>query len=136
VHRLVQAVTRNRLTAEEHGTCAERAATLMDAALPSFPHGAFDAGVAALYDRLQPHALAAAEYAEGQGVAPEAVVLMFSKIGFYRWMRADLTTARKAFARARAINEKAFGPDHEIANSTMFSRSPVHRAAIDAYQVC
>ena len=40
---------------------------LMNAALPGFPHAAFDAGVAALYDRLQPHALAAAEHAEDQG---------------------------------------------------------------------
>jgi tetratricopeptide (TPR) repeat protein len=112
VHRLVQAVTRDRLIAEEHGRWAERAATLMNNALPSFPHGAFDAEVATLYDRLQPHALAAAEHAEARGVALEAVARLFNEIGGYRWMRADLATARAAYQRALAIDEKAFGPDH------------------------
>ena len=39
----------------------------------------------ALYDRLQPHALAAAEHAEGQGVALDAAARLFNQIGFYRW---------------------------------------------------
>ena len=112
IHRLVQAITRDRLPAEEHATWAERAAILMNDALPGFPHDAFDVEVAALYDRLQPHALAAAEHAEGRGVALEAAARLFNEIGFYRSMRADFTTARAAFQRALTIDEKAFGPDH------------------------
>lgn len=64
VRRLVQAVTRDRLPAEEHGKLGRVRRDSHDPALPGFPHDAFDAGVAAVYDRLQPHALAAAEHAE------------------------------------------------------------------------
>ena len=84
---------------------------LMTDALPGFPHDAFDAGVAAVYDRLQPHALAAAEHAEARGVALEAVAWL-NCIGFYRWMRADLAAAQAACERALVVDEKAFGPDH------------------------
>jgi len=112
IHRLVQAVTRDRLAAEEQGRWAECAATLMNDALPGFPHNAFDAGIAALYDRLQPHALAAAEHAEAGGVALAAAVRLLNQLGFYRRMRADLAPARAAYQRALAIGEKAFGPDH------------------------
>ena len=56
--------------------------------------------------------LAAAEHAEGRGVALEAAARLFNDIGFYRSMRADFTTARAAYQRALMIDEKAFGPDH------------------------
>ncbi|MFZ1415997.1 MAG: tetratricopeptide repeat protein, partial [Defluviicoccus sp.] len=112
VHRLVQAVTRQRLAEAEHETWAAAAVTLMDDAVPDFPHSAFDAGVAAVYDRLGAHALAAAEHAAAANVALAAAGSLFNEIGFYRQMRADFAGAKAAFTRALAIAEKAFGPDH------------------------
>src|SRR5512144_745230 len=73
---------------------------------------AFDAEIAALYDRFLPHALAAAKHAEERGVALEAAARLFNQIGIYRSMRADFITARAALQRALTIDEKAFGPDH------------------------
>ena len=49
---------------------------------------------------------------KARGVALEAVARLFNHIGVYRSMRADFATARQAFERALAIDEKAFGPDH------------------------
>ena len=118
VHRLVQAVTRQRLDATEHNAWAAAAVTLLNGALPSFPHNTFDAGVAAMRDRLGAHALAAAEHAAAANVALEAAGRLFNAIGFYRRMRADFAGAKAAFERALAIDEKAFGPDHpEVATT-------------------
>ncbi len=63
VHRVVQAVTRDRLAEEQKGQWAACAAKILNAALPDWPHNAFDADVALVYDRLIPHALAAADHA-------------------------------------------------------------------------
>jgi len=112
LHRLVQAVTRQRLEAAETAAWAGAAVTLLNAALPDFPHNTFDASVASVYDRLGVHALAAAEQAEAAQMAPQAAGRLFNDIGGYRHMRADLAGARQAFERALAIDEKAFGPDH------------------------
>ena len=89
VHRIVQAVTRDRLAEEERKNWAACAAKVLDEALPSFPHDAFDADVAAVHDRLLPHALAAAEHAESMEVALEAVARRFNQNGFYHQMRAE-----------------------------------------------
>jgi tetratricopeptide (TPR) repeat protein len=66
----------------------------------------------AVYDRLLPHALAAAEHAEERGVALAVVAGLFYSAGIYRSLRADLAGARAALERARATDERAFGPDH------------------------
>ena len=117
VHRLVQAVTRQRLAEAEHKAWATAAVTLMEDAVPAFPHAAFDAGVAAIHDRLGAHALAAAEHAAAAGVAPEAAGRLFNEVGAYRAMRADFAGAKAAYTRALAIDEKAFGPEHpKVAN--------------------
>ncbi len=47
-----------------------------------------------------------------RNVALEQAARIFNQIGFYQWMRADLTGARPNYERALAIAEKAFGPDH------------------------
>jgi tetratricopeptide (TPR) repeat protein len=106
IHRLVQAVTRDRLPAKEQEREAERAAILMSHALPGL-RGA-DA-----YDRLLPHALAAAAHAEERGVALEVVARLFHDAAIYRYLRFfDCDAARAALQRALEIVEKEFGPDH------------------------
>ncbi|MDG4577236.1 MAG: FxSxx-COOH system tetratricopeptide repeat protein [Defluviicoccus sp.] len=112
LHRLVQAVTRQRLDATEHNAWAGAAVSVLNAALPAFPHNTFDAGVAAAHDRLGAHALAAAEHAAAANVALEAAGRLFNAIGFYRRMRADLAGAKAAYSRALSIHETAFGPEH------------------------
>ena len=111
-HHLVQAVTRQRLADDEHKAWAAAAVTLMNDAVPDFPYDAFDAGVAAIHDRLGAHALAAAAHAAATNVAPEAAARLLNQIGVYRHMRADFVGAKAAFERALAIDEKAFAPDH------------------------
>lgn len=113
VHRLVQAVTRQRMADEEHKAWAAAAVTVIDDAVPAFPYDAFDAGVAATYDRVGAHALAAAEHAAAANVAPEAAGSLFLKIGFYRNLRADFESAGMAHERAFAIAKAAFGLNHK-----------------------
>ncbi len=112
VHRTVQAVAVKRLSPRQTKTWAERAVKLMDNALPDFPYDSFDSGVAAIYDRLLTHALAAAGHAEVVNVALEQAVRIFNQVGFYQKMRADLVGARTNFERALAIDENTFGPQH------------------------
>ena len=112
VHRIVQAVTRDRLAEEERKNSAACAAKILNQALPSFAHGIFDVDVAAVYDRLLLHAMAAAEHADSMEVAPKEAARLFNEIGYYHWMRANLEAARQNFKRAQAIYEKTLGADH------------------------
>lgn len=112
VHRLVQAVTRERMPQDRRREYAAATTVVIDAALPGFSYNTFDAGVAAVYDRLQPHASVAADHADQTQVAAQQAGRLFIQFGGYRWMRADHAAARTAFQRALAIAEKVFGPDH------------------------
>ncbi len=112
IHRLVQAVTRDRLTADDRTTWVAAALELIGAALHPFPHNAFDADVAAVYTRLLPHAMAAAAATDNAGAAPEILGRLLNHVGIYQWMRAEFAASKAAFERAVAIDEAAFGADH------------------------
>lgn len=94
VHPVVQMVTRDQLPEEHCKNWAACAVQILSAALSPFPHSAFDAHIAAAYDRLLPHALAAADNAVSMETAPGNAAYLFNQIGVYQSMRADLKAAQ------------------------------------------
>jgi tetratricopeptide (TPR) repeat protein len=109
VHRLVQAVTRDRLTEKVWRMWAETAVRLMDGA---FPFESYDVLTWPKCARLLPHALAAAGHAEALEVALEATGHLLNQAGLYLRERAEFAEAKAAFERALTIVEAIFGPDH------------------------
>ncbi len=116
VHRLVQAVVRDRLDDRERKKWAEAAVRLVNDA---FPFDSDDVRTWPECARLLPHALSAAEHAEKLGVAPEATGRVLNLVGLYLSGRAEFREAKAALERALSIAEAAFGPNHPNIASTV-----------------
>ncbi|OGP74033.1 MAG: hypothetical protein A2Y80_01030 [Deltaproteobacteria bacterium RBG_13_58_19] len=109
VHRLVQAVVRDRLVEEEREAWAAAAAKLVNSA---FPFDSDDVCTWPVCARLLPHAQAAAGQAQALGAAPEAAARLWNQIGLYLWSRAEFKPAQRALEQALAMVEQAYGPNH------------------------
>jgi len=109
VHRLVQAVTRDRLDEDEKKKWAEAAVRIVDEA---FPFDSDDVGTWPVCSRLLPHALAAAEHAEVLNVASDSTGRLLNQTGVYLKGRAQFAEAKEMYERALAIGEATYGPDH------------------------
>jgi len=112
VHRMVQAVARDRLAENERRTWAEAAVRLVNDAFPSGDIPPQDVRSWPVCARLLPHALAAARQAEALGVAAEATGRLLNQAGLYLSGRAQFAEAKAAYERALAIWEKSLGPEH------------------------
>ena len=109
VHRLVQAVTRERLSEGDQGTWAGAAVSVVNDA---FPAEAYDVRSWLRCAQLATHAVQAAEHAERHKVALKAVSMLLNQLGLYVKGRAELDRAKGYFERALAIGEKVYGPEH------------------------
>jgi tetratricopeptide (TPR) repeat protein len=109
VHRLVQAVARDRLDAEHKRTWAM---TAVDAVNRAFPGGSGDIRTWPTCSRLLPHALAAAGHAENLAGGGPATGRLLNQAGLYLRGRAEFAQSRLAHERALAIDEAAYGPHH------------------------
>jgi tetratricopeptide (TPR) repeat protein len=109
IHRLVQAVTRDRLDEDERKKWAEAAVRIVDEA---FPFKSDDVRTWPVCSRLLPHALAAAEHAEALDVALDSTGRLLNETGVYLKGRAQFAEAKDMFERALAIGESTYGPDH------------------------
>lgn len=110
MHRLVQAVVRDRLNEEGKKQWAGAAVAMVNATLPS--------GVATnmqtwpWYARLLPHAVAAAGQAEVLGRASVPIGRILNESGVYLGIRAEFASSKNCYERALAILEKVHGPNH------------------------
>ena len=109
VHRLVHAVTRDRLDGDELKKWAEAAVHIVDEA---FPFDSDDVRTWPVCSRLLPHALAAAEHAEALDVASDSTWRLLNQIGLYLQGRAQFAEAKEMYERALAIDESAYGSNH------------------------
>jgi tetratricopeptide (TPR) repeat protein len=109
VHRLVQAVVRDRLNPETATAWARRAVLLLHAALPNGPDNPQGWP---RYAALLAHAQAASGHAEALGGADASTARLLEAIGAYLWSRAQYTDARSHLERALAMMEAVHGPDH------------------------
>jgi len=111
VHRLVQAVVRDRLSEDDEKRWAETAVALLSAAFP------FESGDVRTWhqcSRLLPHALAAVAHSEAREVAPEKTSLILNQTGVYLLGRAEFAKAKAHYERALTLVEKVYGQDHPI----------------------
>jgi tetratricopeptide (TPR) repeat protein len=111
VHRLVQAVTRNRLMPDQQAAWAGRAVELVWASWPGEPWWP------ASWPRcgqLLPHALTATHHAVSLATAREQSGALLNRAGQYLAGRAQLPAARATLERALTITEMACGPDHPL----------------------
>jgi len=109
VHRLVQAVNRDRLDGDEKKKWAEAAVRIIDEA---FPFDSDDVRTWIVCSRLLSHALAAAEHAEALDVALDSTGRLLNQTGLYLKERAQFAEAKGMHERALAIYEAEYGPDH------------------------
>jgi tetratricopeptide (TPR) repeat protein len=109
VHRLVQAVARDRLSEKEQKRWAEAAVRLVNGA---FPQKSQDVRTWDECSALLPHALAAAGHSEELEVAHESTGRLLNQTGLYLRGRAEFSEAKSVHERALEIGEKVYGPDH------------------------
>ncbi len=109
IHRLVQAVLRDRLGEEEERTWAAAAVRLLDA---GYGYDGYDLATWDSALRLLPHVAAATEAAEELGVEPEATSRLLNEAGLQLLDRGVLDRAQDHLDRALAIAEAVYGPEH------------------------
>ncbi len=109
LHRLVQAVTRDRLSDEEQKQWAGAAVRLLDTMFPFHPD---DPATWEESGRLLSHALAVARHAADAEVGIASAARLFNDAGLYLRVRADFVGAKAAHEQALAIDERVLGPDH------------------------
>src|SRR6266511_3484534 len=128
VHRLVQAVVRQRLDPDQQQHWASAALHLVRAAFPTEP---FDPAGWPASARLLPHALAAVVHATTLGIDPETTAWLLHQVGAYVFVRADYPQARKLLQRALAIRETRLGADHPETAHSLTNLALVLRAQGD-----
>ena len=109
IHRLVQEVTRERLSVEDQRLWTQAAVGVVNKA---FPAKADDVRNWPACARLSPHAAHAAAHAENLQVGLEAAGRLLNQLGVYANGRAELDQAERYLGRALAIHEKVYGRDH------------------------
>jgi len=115
IHRLVQAVTRDRLEEDDRKRWSEAAVQLVDYAFPRDSDDFHNWPVCSL---LLPHALATAGHAEELGVVPETTGDLLNRIGIYLNLRAEYKDSKSVLESALVIFENVYGPDHpEVART-------------------
>jgi len=115
VHRLLQAVEQDSLSAEDCERWLDRAARLFNAFAPGSPS---DARTWDVWLSLVPHAEALLEHTKRRAIDALPIALMANQFGLFLLARAAYAQAEPMFRRALAIREKAFGPEHpDVAQS-------------------
>ena len=107
IHRLVQAVTRDRLSENEQKAWAEAAVRVVEDAFPDSD----DVRTWSECSVLLPHALAAAEHARGLEAAPEETGSLLTSAGIYLDRRGDFNEAETAYEKVLSIYETVYGKD-------------------------
>jgi tetratricopeptide (TPR) repeat protein len=109
LHRLVQAVIRDRHGEEETKAWAAAAVKAVNEA---FPFESDDVRTWETCSRLLSHGMAAARHAEERGVGLEAARRLENQVGVYLLARGDYAAARSAVEGAIRIDEAIHGPEH------------------------
>ena len=107
VHRLVQAVTRDRLSKEEGRAWTEAAVAVVDGA---WPEGTFDVTAWPTCERLMPHSSTCMQHAATFEVTSVATLGLANRMGFYLEGRAAYAEAEPLYRQALEGCEEVFGP--------------------------
>ncbi len=109
LHRLVQAVTRDRMPEEVKKTWAAAVVKLL---VKAFPFNSDDVRFWPTCQSLLPHALTVAEHAEKYGMELEKVAGLFNQTGGYLYSRAQYNASEPLLRHALEIYERHIGSDH------------------------
>jgi tetratricopeptide (TPR) repeat protein len=109
MHRLTQAIARDRLGDDERKLLAESGVTLMRA---SFSFDSEDTRTWPPSARLLQHALTVAEHARALGIAGKQNMILLNKVGKYLYTNAELAEAKAAFIKSTELCEQLFGSTH------------------------
>jgi len=110
VHRMVQAVTRDRMSQEERERWIESVVGLVN---ESFPLNSDEVATWAECARLLPHAFIAARYAEAMKVALDITGELLNQVGGgYLRTRVLLPQAKLSLEQALRIDEDMYGSEH------------------------
>lgn len=109
IHRLVQAVTQDRLAEDEKKTAAESALKLVSEA---FPTESDDVRTWSVCKSLLSHALVVTRHAEDLRITAPETGRLLNQIGLYLRGRAEFDQAKEIFNRALAIDLMTYGSDH------------------------
>lgn len=111
LHRLVQAVTRKNLTAQDRRAWAARALQTVRAAFPQGP-APMDVRSWSDCERLLPHVLAVTEHGQGLSIEPEITSGLLNNLATYLQVRGRLHESRACFERALALADQTYGSEH------------------------
>jgi tetratricopeptide (TPR) repeat protein len=111
VHRLVQAITRDRLPVDERTQWAETALKCVAAAFPESA-SASEPQTWPTWARYLPHAVAVVSHINDTGHATRETAWLLNQMGEYLDARAQFAEAKPYLERALAIREQVLGPQH------------------------
>jgi tetratricopeptide (TPR) repeat protein len=142
IHRLVQAVIRDRIGKDAERVWAERTVKALNCA---FPHVEFSNWY--LCERLIPHAQAGFELIRKWGFEFEEAARVLNQAGFYHYERALFSEAEPMYRRGLDIREKSLGKDHPnvatslnclallyYAQGKYTGAEPIYRRALGIYE--
>ena len=112
LHRLVQAVLQEEMDAEERAAWQQRVISLLDDVFPEVTYNVWDR-----CDRLLPHALAAAAFAEQ--AESEDLEHVLRKAADYLSLCAQYQQAESLYRHALRIQERLCGPVHEAVATSL-----------------
>jgi tetratricopeptide (TPR) repeat protein len=128
LHRLVQAITRQHLDAEQTQKWIAAALGLLTAAFPERPS---DPDMWPRSGRLLRHVLAVCDHAIAGQTEPDTAARLLTSAARYLWSRADLQQATVLLERALAIHEAQLGPNHLTTASSLNNLAAALRACND-----
>jgi len=111
VHRLVQAITRDRLPVDERTQWAAAALTCVAAAFPGSASAA-EPRTWLTCARYWPHAVAVVSHVGDTDAAALETARLLNDMGVYLDARAQFAEAKPYYERTLAIREQVLGPQH------------------------
>jgi tetratricopeptide (TPR) repeat protein len=109
LHRLVQAVTLDRLREDEQKALAQAVLQIVDSA---WPQGTFDIRSWPQCARLLPHSYAVVEHVEKLKIESSDLAALLNRMGLYLNDRAAYKEAELLYRRSLKIREQQLGADH------------------------
>ncbi len=110
IHRIVQAVTRQKMAEDEKKKWASAAICILNEV---FPFESDEVQTWPVCNSLLPHTLAVIGYSETLDVLNDKVARLLNQMGLYLYGRADYSYAKNLFERAKQTAESLYGLDHE-----------------------
>ena len=123
VHRLVQAVTRDRL---DEAARAKWTKAALQGVRAAFPSESSSPANWPMYERLVPHALAAANHAAPYDALAVAPAGLLNKTGVYWAARGQLDDAARVLSQALAATQRAVGAEHPDTLASMNNLANVY----------